>query len=192
MIPLIPSPGIPKIVSTPHSISRSIRIAAAVFAMNFLLMCVMRGIGGMWSRGRREMQPRVHGPKWRHLTDDDARHAPENVMTQLIIRFIVGGLFVSAFALIGSMLKPKSFAGLFGAAPSVALATLALTISKDGKAYAAVEARSMVAGAAALFIYCVVVMLLLKRTRMRTLAATSSALAVWLGVAIALWWGFLK
>lgn len=113
-------------------------------------------------------------------------------MTQLIIRFIVGGLFVSAFALIGSMLKPKSFAGLFGAAPSVALATLALTISKNGKPYAATEARSMVAGAAGLLVYCVVVLLLLKRTRMRTLAATSSALAVWLGVAIALWGGFLK
>ena len=113
-------------------------------------------------------------------------------MTQLILRFIVGGLFVSAFAVIGSMLKPKSFAGLFGAAPSVALATLALTISKNGKSEAAVEARSMVAGAAALLIYCVVVLLLLRRTRMGTIAATSSALAVWLGVAIALWWGFLK
>ena len=98
-------------------------------------------------------------------------------MTQLIIRFVVGGLFVSAFALIGSMLKPKSFAGLFGAAPSVALATLALTISKNGKPYAAIEARSMVTGAAALFVYCIVVLLLLKRTRLRTLAATSSA--VW-------------
>ena len=113
-------------------------------------------------------------------------------MTQLIVRFIVGGLFVSAFAVIGSLLKPKSFAGLFGAAPSVALATLALTISKNGKAYAAIEARSMVAGAAALLVYCVVVLLLLKRTRMRTIAATSSALLVWLGVAIALWWGFLR
>ena len=113
-------------------------------------------------------------------------------MTQFIIRFVVGGLFVSAFAVIGSMLKPKSFAGLFGAAPSVALATLALTISKNGKAYAAIGARSMVAGAAALLIYCIVVLLLLKRTRMRTLAATSSALVVWLGVAIALWWGFLR
>jgi uncharacterized membrane protein (GlpM family) len=114
------------------------------------------------------------------------------LVTQLIVRFVVGGLFVSAFAVIGSMLKPKSFAGLFGAAPSVALATLALTISKHGKTYAAMEARSMMAGAAALLIYCVVVLLLLKRTRMRTIAATSSALAVWLGVAIVLWWGFLK
>jgi hypothetical protein len=122
----------------------------------------------------------------------DAYKGREYTVTQLIVRFIVGGLFVSAFAVIGSMLKPKSFAGLFGAAPSIALATLALTISKNGKAYAAMEARSMAAGAAALFIYSIVVLLLLRRTRLRTLAAASSALIVWLGVAISLWWGFLR
>jgi len=33
----------------------------------------------------------------------------------------------------GDGLKPKSFAGLFGTAPSVALATLGLTILVDGK-----------------------------------------------------------
>jgi hypothetical protein len=44
----------------------------------------------------------------------------------------------------GDGLRPKSFAGLFGAALSVALATLALTVFKDGKAYAALEARSMI------------------------------------------------
>ncbi|MBV9438058.1 MAG: DUF3147 family protein, partial [Acidobacteria bacterium] len=65
-------------------------------------------------------------------------------MSDLVLRFVIGGLVVSAFALIGDLLKPKSFAGLFGAAPSVALATLTLTIFKDGKSYAAVEARSMV------------------------------------------------
>jgi|SRR5580704_7858096 hypothetical protein len=45
--------------------------------------------------------------------------------------------------LIGDLLRPKSFAGLFGAAPSVALASLALTIASEGKGYAAVESRSM-------------------------------------------------
>ena len=35
---------------------------------------------------------------------------------------------MSLFAILGDPLKPKSFAGLFGAAPSVALATLGLTI----------------------------------------------------------------
>ena len=40
-------------------------------------------------------------------------------MTETFIRFIVGGLFVSVFAVLGDVLKPKSFAGLFGAAPSL-------------------------------------------------------------------------
>src|SRR5277367_5214405 len=62
-------------------------------------------------------------------------------MTETIIRFIVGGLFVSAFAALGTVLKPKSFAGLFGAAPSVALASLVLTARTNGQLYAAQEAR---------------------------------------------------
>ena len=45
-----------------------------------------------------------------------------------------------------------AFAGLFGAAPSVALATLGLTIVTDGKFYAAAEGRSMIAGAIAVFV----------------------------------------
>lgn len=45
------------------------------------------------------------------------------------------------------MLKPKGFAGLFGAAPSVALATLGLVIATDGAVVAESEARSMMAGA---------------------------------------------
>jgi hypothetical protein len=36
-------------------------------------------------------------------------------MTQILVRFLVGGAVVSAFAAVGDMLKPKSFAGLFGA-----------------------------------------------------------------------------
>jgi hypothetical protein len=40
---------------------------------------------------------------------------------ELAFRFIVGGLVVSLFAVLGDVFKPKSFAGLFGAAPSVAM-----------------------------------------------------------------------
>jgi hypothetical protein len=69
-------------------------------------------------------------------------------LSDALARFLIGGLVVSAFATVGGLLKPTSFAGLFGAAPSVALATLALAISKSGKAYARTECRSMMAGAA--------------------------------------------
>jgi hypothetical protein len=63
-------------------------------------------------------------------------------------RFVFGGTVVSFFAALGD-LKPKSFAGLLGAAP---LATLSLAVLKDGKAYAQTEARSMIVGAIAFFI----------------------------------------
>ncbi len=69
---------------------------------------------------------------------------------QWVIRFIVGGALISFFATLGDVLKPKGFAGLFGAAPSVALATLALTITSEGKEFASIEARSMIIGALAL------------------------------------------
>ena len=49
-------------------------------------------------------------------------------MMELIFRFTVDGLVVSFFSVIGDVLKPKSFAALVGAATSVALATLGLTI----------------------------------------------------------------
>ena len=54
------------------------------------------------------------------------------MLSELAIRFVLGGLFVSAFAVIGDMLHPKSFAGIFGAAPSVALASLGLTFLTQG------------------------------------------------------------
>ena len=113
-------------------------------------------------------------------------------MSELIIRFILGGLVVSAFALLGDLFKPKSFAGLFGAAPSVAFASLALTIHKHGKTYASLESRSMIAGAAALFVYCVLVTWLLKRDHMRALGATTSAAAAWFVTAFGLWFVFLR
>jgi hypothetical protein len=48
------------------------------------------------------------------------------------VRFIAGGPIVSVFAILGDVLRPKSFAGLFSAAPSVALVTLTLALIKQG------------------------------------------------------------
>ena len=114
------------------------------------------------------------------------------MLTQLCFRFLVGGLFVSGFALLGTIFRPKSFAGLFGAAPSVALATLALTIKDDGRLYAATEARSMLAGAAAFFVYAWLSMFLLHRYKPPTTIVTSALLLVWLAVAMTLWFFLLK
>ena len=82
---------------------------------------------------------------------------------EYVISFVAGGMPVSAFAVLGDMLRPKSFAGLFGAAPSVA--TLGLTLRKQGGSYVAIEGRSMVLGTIALAAYGFVVCQLLVRLR---------------------------
>lgn len=113
-------------------------------------------------------------------------------MMELLSRFLIGGAVVSLFALIGDLLKPKSFAGLFGAAPSVALATLALTIRTEGTAYAALEGRSMIAGAVALFVYCSLVSRLMMRCERGALSVTVLSTPLWFGVAGLLWAVWLR
>jgi hypothetical protein len=113
-------------------------------------------------------------------------------LSDALARFLIGGLVVSAFAAVAGLFKPVSFAGLFGAAPSVALATLALAISKDGKAYAGAECRSMMAAAAGLCLYSILVSQLLGRFRLAALTATLSAMPVWFLTAFGLWLIFLR
>ena len=113
-------------------------------------------------------------------------------LSEAFVRFLIGGLVVSAFAIIGSLFKPTSFGGLFGAAPSVALATLALTISKDGRAYAANECRSMIAGSVGLCLYSILVSQFMARFRLSALTATLSALPLWFLTVFVLWRLFLR
>jgi uncharacterized membrane protein (GlpM family) len=108
-------------------------------------------------------------------------------MLPLVFRFLIGGLIVSLFASLGDVLKPKSFAGLFGAAPSVALATLGLTIATDGKYYAAMEARSMILGATAFCRYAIFCSRLMVRNKISATTTTTSAPVVWAVFALGTW-----
>jgi hypothetical protein len=103
---------------------------------------------------------------------------------EYLFRFLAGGIVVSAFAVLGDVLRPKSFAGLFGAAPSVALATLSLALWKEGGAYALIEGRSMILGSFALALYSLTVCQLLMRARWSALAATTAAILLWLVLAL--------
>jgi hypothetical protein len=105
---------------------------------------------------------------------------------QWLIRFLIGGTVVSLFALVGDILRPKGFAGLFSAAPSVALATLALAIVRNGVPYAALEARSMLLGAIALLIYAVGCTCLLATGRFKAGRTSAAMLLVWATVAFLL------
>src|SRR5690242_19054706 len=109
-------------------------------------------------------------------------------MSELAIRFFVGGLVVSAFALIGDLLQPKSFAGLFGAAPSVALAALGLTVATEGASYASTEAHSMMAGAIAFTVYASCVSWVMMHYWLKALWVTICAIPLWLGVSFGLWY----
>jgi hypothetical protein len=114
------------------------------------------------------------------------------LLTDAAVRFLIGGFVVSAFSIAGSLFKPASFAGLFAAAPSVALATLGLAIAKEGRLYASAECRSMIAGAAALCAYSVLVCWLLMRFRLSALSATLSSMLLWFVAAFGLWQMLLR
>jgi hypothetical protein len=112
--------------------------------------------------------------------------------SDLIIRFFVGGFVVSIFSLLGDLFRPKSFSGLFGAAPSIALATLGIAILKHGGAYASLEGRSMIAGGVALWAYSAFSSWLGMRLRLHALVCAILAYAVWFAVAFGLLAVFLR
>lgn len=114
------------------------------------------------------------------------------MMKEIFIRFLIGGVTVSFFAVLGDIFKPKSFAGLFGAAPSVALATLALTVAKEGPNYVSIEARSMIVSAIAFFVYAYCVSWFLMRRTHGALAVSLSSLLAWAAVAFGLWGAALR
>ena len=110
----------------------------------------------------------------------------------MILRFLIGGTVVSVFAILGDMVKPESLGGVFAAAPTIALATLVLTMHKHGAEYVATEARSMVAGAVAFFAYACVVSLVLMHKRPKALTAAIALLPLWFATAAGLWAVWLR
>lgn len=93
---------------------------------------------------------------------------------------------MSGFAAMGDVLRPRSFAGLFAAAPSVALGTLAIAISTKSGLYAALEGRSMILGAVAMWCYSITVRELMRRRELSAVTATLVSMPVWLVAAFGL------
>jgi hypothetical protein len=109
----------------------------------------------------------------------------------LLLRFLLGGLFVSCFAALGSAFKPKTFAGLFGSAPPVALASLIIAFHEHGAQHVARLGRSMVLGAVALLFYSASCLWLV---RLRWLPVPAGAALSWLcwgALAAGLYWGLV-
>ncbi len=99
----------------------------------------------------------------------------------LAIKGLAGGTLVVAFALLSEGLTPKRFAGLFSAAPAVALAGLAVVLLDKGPHDAHQNAVGMIAGGVGMVAYAAAVVPLLRKTRAQMAATT--AMAAWFGVA---------
>lgn len=108
-------------------------------------------------------------------------------MKLILIRFLIGGITVSVFSVLGDLFKPKSFAGLFGAAPSVALATLALSVVVEGTSNAAAQSASMMISSIALFCYASCISWIMMHRPMRAILATLLFLPIWAAVSFGLW-----
>jgi uncharacterized membrane protein (GlpM family) len=76
---------------------------------------------------------------------------------------LLGGVLVLVFAALSETLKPKRFAGIFAAAPSVAIAGIAIGAASKGPADQAHAAQTMIAGAIALAVYAAVAIVALRR-----------------------------
>jgi len=109
------------------------------------------------------------------------------VVGEALLRFVLGGAIVSLFAVTGGAFKPSTFAGLFGSAPSVAIATLSLAFAKEGQAYAATESQSMMIGAAGLIAYSAACAWTVTRSGVPVWAAAGFCWLAWFVVTFGLW-----
>jgi len=99
----------------------------------------------------------------------------------LAIKGLAGGSLVTLFALLSEGLSPKRFAGLFSAAPAVAIASLTIVLLDKGSHDAHQNAVGMVAGAAGMIAYALTAIPLLRR--LSAPRAAAAALGAWFGVA---------
>jgi hypothetical protein len=108
----------------------------------------------------------------------------------LALKAANGGLFVVAFALVSEAVKPKRFAGLFSAAPSVALANLAIVVATRGHAEAIASTRGMAIGAVAFTASAALGAAVARRRGVRM--ATLVVVGTWIAVALPLFFLFLQ
>lgn len=100
----------------------------------------------------------------------------------ILLRCVCGGALVVVFSLLAQPLKPRTFSGIFGAAPSIAIASLVVTAAFDGSDHAAACAAGMIIGAIALMGYCIADAMLTRR--IGALRASATNVTVWSVMAV--------
>jgi hypothetical protein len=111
-------------------------------------------------------------------------------LVAVALKVLAGGTLVAGFSALGDALKPKAFAGLFAAAPSVALASLVVTVLTSGPSKAALGSRGMIAGAVGMVAYCTAASVLVKRFGAG--AGSVVAWVFWIVPALLVFWLFLR
>jgi hypothetical protein len=99
----------------------------------------------------------------------------------IAIKALAAGLLVVAFSMVGAVLQPKRFAGIFSAAPAVALASLLLTAAFKGAGSAIPQTTGMIIGSVAMIVYCAVTLFTVDR--FRALVGSLTAWLAWFAVA---------
>jgi hypothetical protein len=107
-------------------------------------------------------------------------------LAMLALRGLAGGSLVVLFALIGEAVNPKTFSGLFSAAPSVAIASLALTVASEGTSKARQASIGMVVGAVGMVVCCVLAAVAVPR--LRAFWGSLIAWGGWAVVSLGLYW----
>lgn len=108
----------------------------------------------------------------------------------LLLKALVGGLLVVVFAIIGETIRPRRLAGIASAAPSIALASLGITLVVSGVDHARNLSTGMMAGAVGLIAWCLVAAYTVKR--FGAVKGTAAAAVVWFAVAFGLWSAILR
>jgi uncharacterized membrane protein (GlpM family) len=99
----------------------------------------------------------------------------------VIVKAAAGGALVVLFVLLSDVLRPRTFSGLFSAAPSIAMASLLVTAVATGHLKAAAAATGMIAGAIGMVAYCVAASYAVQR--FGAVAGSALAWVAWLACA---------
>ena len=104
---------------------------------------------------------------------------------EIVLKALIGGVLVVAFAALAETLSPKRFAGVFAAAPTISVGSLVVTVAYSGSSDARRACAGMVAGALGFIAYCLLAPEVVQR--FGALRGSAITLTAWLGtVAVAL------
>jgi hypothetical protein len=108
----------------------------------------------------------------------------------IVLKGLCGGLIVVIFSAMGELIRPRGLSGITSGAPSVALASLAVSLVASGVTVALNLSLGMIAGAAALVLWCLIGVESVKR--LGALKGSVLTTGIWLIAALSLWAVFLQ